>query len=217
MLDWKIVALRLLLASLAGAAIGYDRERINQAAGLRTYIVVTNAAALCAMAGIYMSGTISQSDIARLPAAFISGLGFLGAGSIRMGSNREVRGLTTAAGLWASAVTGIAFGAGFYVGAGVSFAISFLAIVFLDGLEKGMDRRRESGNLYCELHSRSDLKDVRSRMDARDTAVSDMKIEKLEGDAVAVTMLLRESGGIDLTDVLREVKEMDGVTFAIFI
>ena len=218
-MDWKIVLMRLLLATLAGAVIGIDRERIGQAAGLRTYIVVTNASALCTMTAIYISSSISQSDIARMPSAFISGLGFLGAGAIWTGGNREVKGLTTAAGLWASAVTGIAFGAGFYVGGGISFLISFFAIAFLDGLVRQMERHGESGHLYCEIRNRASLKLLLSCAESNGAIVSDLKVERLgdQKEEVAVTMMIREGRDADLNEIMKAVRNLDCVTFALYI
>ena len=150
MLDFKIILLRILLAALAGGAIGLNREKISQAAGLRTYMAVTSAAALTAMLGIWLKFNVGDTDVARLPAAFISGLGFLGVGAIWKEGDNTVKGLTTAAGLLASSVTGIAVGAGFYYGALINFIVTFLVIVFLDGSAKKIERTREISWLYCE-------------------------------------------------------------------
>ena len=111
-MDWKTILLRILFAAVAGGAIGLNREKISQAAGLRTYMAVTEAAALTAMLGIWLKSSVGDTDAARLPAAFISGLGFLGAGAIWKDGDNTIKGLTTAAGLLASSITGIAIGAG---------------------------------------------------------------------------------------------------------
>ena len=136
-MDWKTILLRILFAAVAGGAIGLNREKISQAAGLRTYMAVTEAAALTAMLGIWLKSSVGDTDAARLPAAFISGLGFLGAGAIWKDGDNTIKGLTTAAGLLASSITGIAIGAGFYFGAAVNFIASFIVIVFLnEGIKK---------------------------------------------------------------------------------
>ena len=218
MLDWKTILLRILFAAVAGGAIGLNREKISQAAGLRTYMAVTEAAALTAMLGIWLTQSIGDTDAARLPAAFISGLGFLGAGAIWKDGDNTVKGLTTAAGLLASSVTGIAIGAGFYFGAAINFAATFIVIVFLNEGIKKIERSRETGRLYCELDRRDDLKDLLSCIDACDGKISDMKIEYpggVDGHA-AVTLLVREAGGADLSEILSKVRSLEKVTFALY-
>ncbi|MBP0970127.1 MAG: MgtC/SapB family protein [Oscillospiraceae bacterium] len=218
MLDWKTILLRIVAAAVAGGGIGLNREKISQAAGLRTYMAVTEAAALTAMLGIWLKVSIGDTDAARLPAAFISGLGFLGAGAIWKDGDNTIKGLTTAAGLLASSVTGIAIGAGFYFGAAINFAATFFVIVFLNESIKKMERSRESARLYCELDCRDDLKDLLSRIDSCDGKVSDMKVEHLGGadDRVAVSLLVRESDGADLNEILSEVRNLEKVSFALF-
>ena len=218
MLDWKTILLRILFAAVAGGAIGLNREKISQAAGLRTYMAVTEAAALTAMLGIWLTQSIGDTDAARLPAAFISGLGFLGAGAIWKDGDNTVKGLTTAAGLLASSVTGIAIGAGFYFGAAINFAATFIVIVFLNEGIKKIERSRETGRLYCELDRRDDLKDLLSCIDACDGKISDMKIEYPSGvdGHAAVTLLVREADGADLGEILSKVRSLEKVTFALY-
>ena len=111
------VLLRMLLACLAGAVIGSERSYKNRPAGFRTHILVCIGAATASMTGIYLYLNRGlPTDISRLGAQVVSGLGFIGAGTIIVTRNRTVKGLTTAAGLWASGVIGLAIGAGFYEG-----------------------------------------------------------------------------------------------------
>jgi len=107
------IILRLLLAAVCGGILGFDREKRGQAAGFRTYMIVCVGSALVMMTNIFLGQYYNITDIARLPAAVMTGLGFLGAGAIIVTNNQNVRGLTTAAGLWTTAAIGIAFGAGF--------------------------------------------------------------------------------------------------------
>ncbi|MBQ3412158.1 MAG: MgtC/SapB family protein [Oscillospiraceae bacterium] len=219
MLDFKIILLRILLAALAGGAIGLNREKISQAAGLRTYMAVTSAAALTAMLGIWLKFNVGDTDVARLPAAFISGLGFLGVGAIWKEGDNTVKGLTTAAGLLASSVTGIAVGAGFYYGALINFIVTFLVIVFLDGSAKKIERTREISWLYCELKQREGLKDLLSCIDSCGGRIVDLKTEYLGGadGHVAVTLLVRESGGASLSEILSKIRDLEKVTFALYL
>ena len=120
------VVVRLVLSMLVGCMIGLERGRKKRPAGLRTYMIVCLGATLTMLTGQYMVYMMDTSwadivqeigvrtDIARLSAQVINGIGFLGAGTILVTSHQEVKGLTTAACLWASACIGLAIGAGFY-------------------------------------------------------------------------------------------------------
>ena len=112
------VALRLILAVLFGGVVGLERGTNKHQAGLRTHILVCLGATLAMMTNAYIFENLApNADPARLGAQVISGIGFLGAGLILVTSRNMVKGLTTAAGLWASACIGIALGIGFYAGA----------------------------------------------------------------------------------------------------
>ena len=119
--------LRLLLATALGAIIGYQRERANKPAGLRTHILICVGAALFTVASIYGFGT---DDAARVAAGVVAGIGFLGAGAILRSGEGIVAGLTTAATIWAVAGIGLAAGAGLYLVSAVSTVI-VLIVLFL--------------------------------------------------------------------------------------
>ena len=111
------VLLRMFLSCFCGAVIGIERSYKNRPAGFRTHILVCIGAASASMTGIYLYLNLGlPTDISRLGAQVVSGLGFIGAGTIIVTRNRTVKGLTTAAGLWASGIIGLAIGAGFYEG-----------------------------------------------------------------------------------------------------
>ena len=123
------MVLRHLLAAGLGAAIGYQRERAGKAAGLRTHILICVGAALFTVVSLYGFGP--TSDVGRVAAGVVAGIGFIGAGAIiHRGAGDIVAGLTTAATIWAVAAIGLAAGAGLYLVAGVTTAIT-LAVLFL--------------------------------------------------------------------------------------
>ncbi len=122
------MVLRLLLATVLGAIIGYQRERAGKPAGLRTHILICVGAALFTIASIYGFGT--SGDAARVAAGVVAGIGFLGAGAIIRGGEGIVAGLTTAATIWAVAGIGLAAGAGLYIISAVTTAI-ILIVLFL--------------------------------------------------------------------------------------
>jgi putative Mg2+ transporter-C (MgtC) family protein len=121
------MVLRLLLAAVLGAGIGYQRERAKKPAGLRTHILITLGSALFTVVSIYGFG--DKSDPSRLAASVVTGIGFLGAGVIFRGMRGDVPiGLTTAASVWVAAAIGIAAGTGMYL---VSVIVAVLAVLIL--------------------------------------------------------------------------------------
>ncbi len=164
------VALRLLLAMLCGGAIGLERERKHRPAGFRTYMLVCLGAALTVLLSQYEYTMLSttwketaelvgtKTDVSRFGAQVINGIGFLGAGTILVTGRQEVKGLTTAAGLWASACMGIAIGAGFYECVIVAIPLIFLCMYWLPSLETAFQERSRQMNLYVEFDSMDAVK-----------------------------------------------------------
>ena len=112
------VAVRMLLALLLGGAVGLERSYKNRPAGFRTHMLVCIGTCTASLTGHYLYLNLNlPADISRLGAQVISGLGFIGAGTIIVTKEHSVKGLTTAAGLWACGIVGLACGAGFYEGA----------------------------------------------------------------------------------------------------
>ncbi len=149
MLSFQQVAFRLILSVLLSGIIGVERESIKRPAGLRTHILVCVGSTLVMLTSIYIFDIFKQQTSLqpdRLGAQVISGIGFLGAGTIiRQGDN--VRGLTTAASLWAVACIGIAIGAGFYLGAIISVILVLITLLSFARVEKRIKVRRNYLNL----------------------------------------------------------------------
>lgn len=116
-MDWKLlleVVIKSVAAVIIGGVIGSERARHGRAAGMRTHILVCLGATLTAMTGMYLSAKMGTGDAMRISAQVVSGIGFLGVGMIIIKNNNVVSGLTTAAGIWATSIVGIALGYGFY-------------------------------------------------------------------------------------------------------
>jgi len=129
---------RLTLACILGGAIGLQREGLNRPAGFRTHVLVTLGATLIMLISMYgFQGFGQVYDPGRLAAQVVSGIGFLGAGTI-MREGASIRGLTTAASLWVVAGIGLACGAGFYLGAVVSTILVYLTLAAFFHLERGL-------------------------------------------------------------------------------
>ena len=151
------IILRLFLAVLISGLIGSERGRHGRAAGMRTHILVCLGSTITALTGLYVNSVVQNGDVMRLAAQVISGVGFLGAGMIVLKNGNIVKGLTTAAGVWATATIGIALGYGFYLGAGVGAALFLISTTFFGVLEK---RKRHSESIYVELKDMSILNET---------------------------------------------------------
>lgn len=142
-MDVFLVAIRLFLAAFLGAIIGVEREMKNRAAGFRTHIIVSVGACLIMLIGVDAIGEISSDkarDIARIAGQVVSGIGFLGAGTI-LQKKDGVSGLTTAATLWLSAAIGLAVGIGYYEGAIIATVICLITLVSLKGFSDFINKR----------------------------------------------------------------------------
>lgn len=145
------VCFRIVLALIVGGCIGIERGYHGRAAGLRTHILVCLGATLASMTGVYEVGVLGFSaDPMRVAAQVISGIGFLGVGTIIVRNRSQVTGLTTAAGLWATGSIGIAIGIGFYIAALLAFLIVFITITVLIHLEK-KSKKNNTSFCYVEL------------------------------------------------------------------
>jgi len=154
------IIFRLVLAMIFGGIIGIERGSKRRAAGFRTYMLVCIASALVMITNQYISLNFYGADPARLGAQVISGIGFLGAGTIIVTSQNQVRGLTTAAGLWASAGFGLTVGVGFYEGALAAGILIFIVITVLQRMDSKLAAHSRSMDLYIELNDGGKLSDI---------------------------------------------------------
>lgn len=149
---WEIL-IRALLAVIVGGTIGMERGKQGRAAGMRTHILVCLGAALTAMTGEFAVEVLGNSgDMLRVSAQVISGIGFLGVGTILLKGRFQITGLTTAAGLWAAATLGIAIGIGFYVGAVVIFLATVITVTLLHRFEYRVTHKNSRFGMYVELN-----------------------------------------------------------------
>lgn len=170
------VLLRLTLAMLFGGFIGLERERKRRPAGFRTYMMVCLGAALTMLLSQYESYMVThawhetameiglRTDVSRFGAQVINGIGFLGAGTIIVTGKQEVKGLTTAAGLWASACMGLAIGAGFYECVLLGFLLILLTNRLLPFVEDAIIESARNMNIYVEFQTLDDLGDIIGRI-----------------------------------------------------
>ena len=161
MFDYKTIIFRLILAAVLGALLGTEREINNRPAGLRTHALVSLGSALIMLVSIdgfsklQLASIYQSSDPARLAAQVISGIGFLGAGTI-IHNQRSIAGLTTAACLWVSAGIGLAVGVGYYTGAVVASLLSLIVLIALRRMEIMVTPPKER-NMEIIIHKNSNL------------------------------------------------------------
>lgn len=209
------ITIRLILAVIIGGLIGVERATKNQAAGFRTYILVCVGAAIAMMTNQFMIEYFGSGDVARLGAQVISGIGFLGAGTIIVTSRSQIKGLTTAAGLWSSACIGLAIGIGFYTIAIIGGAIIFIVLSLLCKIEGIFINKSKYFTLHLELDARIYLKDLISLLRANEIAVK--AIEKNPAYASSglsvytISMEIKKSQ--THSDIINLVKNLDYVNY----
>ena len=152
--DYSVVSaiFRLFLAVILGAFVGFERERHGRAAGLRTHILVCLGATVATLIGHYnMAHFNITADPMRIGAQVLSGIGFLGVGTILSKGRFQVTGLTTAAGLWTTATIGLATGIGFYEGAIVTTILVVLTMTTLAMFDSQIIKKNKRIRIYIEL------------------------------------------------------------------
>ncbi len=210
------IVIKMVLALICGGILGIERERKKRPAGFRTYMLVCLGAALVMMTNQYIYEHYQTGDPARMAAQVISGIGFLGAGTIIVTGHNRVKGLTTAAGLWAAACVGLAIGIGFYLAAIMGALMVFLAMVLMHGMERRITTPAKLSLLYVEMNRMSVLRNIRSYIRDNHMELIDMEIEKAgntgeTGIAVLLSIKLPNKGMHE--EIITIVGVMEGVTF----
>lgn len=154
------ILIRLVLAVLCAGVIGVERAKKRHAAGFRTYILVCLGAAIAMLTNQFIFETYGTGDASRFGAQVISGIGFLGAGTILVTSRSQIKGLTTAAGLWASACIGLTIGVGFYTLALIGTLIIIVCLSLFPYIEKWLTKKANMIELHIELDERASLKEL---------------------------------------------------------
>ena len=215
---WTVL-IRLALGFLCGGIIGTERELKGRSAGIRTHILVCLGAVMATMTGFFAMDTFSlTSDPLRVAAQVISGIGFLGVGTILVTGSSHIRGLTTAAGIWTTAAIGVALGAGFYEGALICTALAFFAIGFLQRLERRFKDKKGSLSVYVEIKDADRLNEVLERMTSQSYKIISTEVRPAKsGMPNYLGIEAKIIAGCDLNkqQCLHELSKIEGVSFAI--
>lgn len=211
------VIIRILLAMLLGGLIGLEREKSKRPAGFRTHILVCVGSCMTALIGIFVwSETGSMADPLRVSAQVISGIGFLGVGTILVKEHDHITGLTTAAGLWTTATIGIACGYGFYICALLGTLVVAVTAAILFKFEARGRKKNRKRSFYVEVQGTEVLneyidclmqewKAVNVKVVAPRTAI---------GGNVGLEVVLPLAGNEDVKEVLKNLRSRENVRFA---
>ena len=205
------IFLRLTAALVAGSAIGFERERDSQPAGLRTHMILALGAALVMIMSINIAVRFG-SDPARLAAQVVSGIGFLGAGAIlRYGLN--IKGLTTASTLWTTAMVGMAIGYGYYLVALFAVTIMLIVLTLVERFEKKFVRVNVFRTVVIEVNDREGiLREVRKTLAQIADAIVTFNVQKsVKNQRMRLEIVARFNRGEELEDMMEVMSSIEGV------
>jgi len=210
--------IRLILSAIIGGSIGIEREVSNRPAGLRTHILVSVGSTLIMMVSIYGFG--SEGDPARLAAQVVSGIGFLGAGTIIRTGN-DIKGLTTAASLWVCAGIGLAIGAGFYLGGIITAGIVLISLIALGTVEQKVSKNSykvfriigeerpgligDIGTLFGQYY-----------ITIKDIAIVDSNEIEKDVNLIGLNFTVKIPASLGINNVVSDIYEINKVTKVIY-
>ncbi|MBR5094792.1 MAG: MgtC/SapB family protein [Oscillospiraceae bacterium] len=224
-LDIASMMLRIVLALHMGGLIGLDRERKGRPAGFRTYMLVALGAAVTAILSQYLDLMLKtqwsedfaivgqRTDLVRLSANVISGIGFIGTGTIMVTDRKKVKGLTTASCLWTSACAGLAIGAGFYECMLIGFVLVTISMQLLPKLEVLIVSKSRNMHIYVELASAEHLGGLIRRMKDTGMLLYEVDIDKSENGSrkLSATFSVHLQQRQQHTELLAKISMLDGI------
>lgn len=214
MIPIKDILIRIILACLLGGLIGMERESVNRPAGFRTHILVCMGSTLVMLTGIFLFNNyrgLTNLDPARLGAQVISGIGFLGAGTI-LREGLTVKGLTTAASLWAVACIGLAIGSGFYLGAIVATLFVFVILFFFSKFEIYVSKRHNEINLkIITINKPGQIGKIGTEVGKMNISIQNISLEPVGNQSIAVILILKIPRGVNQSDVLAALLSLEGI------
>ena len=210
------VVLRIFSAVIIGGLLGLERGLKHRAAGLRTYMLVCVGSCLIMLTNHYIYQTFGSGDPVRMGAQVVSGIGFLGAGTIIVTRRNQIKGLTTAAGLWSSAGVGLALGVGFYEAAIVGGFAVFAVMTLLQKLDNRMQSKSKVVEVYIELNKQLTLGEFLRQVRSMDLDVGDVAREfdsdPETGDRAYVATIKAKTRR-DRVELLEKIQELPGVEY----
>lgn len=210
------IILRILFAIVLGGIIGMERGLKNRPAGLRTYMLVCIGSCIVMITNQYVYQVYGYGDPVRMGAQVISGIGFLGAGTIVVTSHNQIKGLTTAAGLWATACIGLALGIGLYEIAIVGGISIFVVFTLLHHWDSQIRRYTRVVDVYVELDKNIPLGMFLRNVRERDIELSNIQMERedlLNDEFLTFVVTLHGKKMCERDLVVRTVRKIEGVRY----
>ena len=209
------IILRLTLATICGGILGAERGRKKRPAGLRTHILVCIGSSMVMITSQYMTDILQIStDASRMGAQVISGIGFLGAGTIIVVGRNEIKGLTTAAGLWSCACMGLAIGIGFYEGAIISCVFLLGVLTLLHKLDLYSRTHSRILEVYAEIKHITGVTNFMNCIKADGTKISNIELKKsneVDRHTIGLTMTLTLAEKIDHSEYILKLHSIENV------
>ena len=210
------IIIRLLVAVLCGGAIGLERGLKNRPAGMRTYMLVCIGSCLIMLTNQYLFQVTQTGDPMRLGAQVVSGIGFLGAGTIIVTRYNQIKGLTTAAGLWSAAGVGLALGVGFYEAALVAGFLVFFVLTLLQRWDDRMHSKTKLAEIYVELNKGTTLGEFIRSIRAMNLEINDVQLEQKENSeerTLGIVATIKAKKRCDHGELLDKIRQIQGVTY----
>lgn len=211
------ILLRYILACICGGMVGLERGVKGRAAGFRTHILVCVGAVASMMCGQYIQAFVApNADPARLGAQVISGIGFLGVGTIIITKSSKVKGLTTAAGLWSSACIGLAIGVGFYETAIIGALTISIVMSLMQYIDKFFYARSKITDLYIEIEHIGMIKEIIQMLKENSYKMVSMELRKsrlVEDNQIGVLMTIKKADSNYAKDVVEILASMEGILY----
>ena len=208
--------LRILMAIVLGGMIGMERGLKNRPAGLRTYMLVCLGACIVMLTNQYVYEAFGVGDPVRMGAQVVSGIGFLGAGTIIVTARNQIKGLTTAAGLWASACVGLALGIGLYAVSIMGSVAIFVILTLLHELDFHMRRSTKQVEVYVELKHNVAVGQFLDFVRDRQYEPSNLQIlleNTSDNGILAFSVTLKGQKNCNHDDIVTTVKTMPGIGY----
>ena len=195
------VVVRMFLAVLCGGIIGLERESKRRSAGFRTHTLICIGATLTTLTSQYLMGLGLTTDPARLGAQVIAGMGFIGAGAIIVTSRRQVKGLTTAAGIWTTAAVGLAIGSGLYT---VGICATALMIFFQLIMHKFFSRLENTVNEFSVTVNNSPnvVSDFRAKLKQNNITVEKCKMTRNPDQTITLDITIKKARTTSMDEIM---------------
>lgn len=215
-MSFLAVTVRMVSAVLCGGLIGLEREFKRRPAGFRTHILISLGAAIAILTNLYLYQVMHlYTDISRLGAQVIAGIGFIGAGTILVTGRRRVRGLTTAAGLWTAAIIGLVCGAGYLECAIFATAMVLFAELLLVKLEYKLKTGVDTARYYVEYRRAETIEAILHHLKGKNLPVGSLEIARgaaEDGSTLFCAMLEVRTGRKKTEDeLLQGIQSLPGV------